>query len=217
MNQHAEIHVGPGTRPTRTSELLREFAHSLNSDRVTLAEIVSGLGDRGLGVLIAIFALPNILPSTVPFGNVATGIPPLVFAVQLVLGVEHLILPGFLARRRVGTQWLKAIAPRIAAVLSWFERLLTPRLEWVTHPRAERLIGIIAIILALVSTLPIPFGHNLPALGLVLIGLGLIERDGLAILIGAGIGMVGTILLALVIFGVAHGLSFIIHANHVHL
>jgi hypothetical protein len=52
---------------------------------------------------------------------------------------------------------------------------------------------------------------------LVLIGLGLIERDGLAILIGAGIGMVGSILLALVIFGVAHGLSFIIHANHVHL
>ena len=43
MNQHAEIHVGPGTRPTRTSELLREFAHSLNSDRVTLAEIVSAI------------------------------------------------------------------------------------------------------------------------------------------------------------------------------
>jgi hypothetical protein len=217
MNQHAEIQVGPDTTPTRTSDLLREFAHSLNSDRVTLAEIVAGLGDRGLGVLIAIFALPNILPSTVPFGNVATGIPPLVFAVQLMLGVEHLILPGFLARRKVGTQWLKAIAPRIAAVLSWFERLLTPRLAWVTHPRAERLIGIIAIVLALVSTLPIPFGHNLPALGLVLIGLGLIERDGLAILIGAAIGMIGTILLGLVIFGVAHGLSFIIHANHVHL
>jgi hypothetical protein len=137
MNQHAGIHVGPGTRPTRTSELLREFAHSLNSDRVTLAEIVGGLGDRGLGVLIAIFALPNILPSTVPFGNVATGIPPLVFAVQLMLGVEHLILPGFLARRKVGTQWLKALAPRIAAVLSWFERLLTPR-AGVGDPSARR-------------------------------------------------------------------------------
>ena len=102
-------------------------------------------------------------------------------------------------------------------MLSWFERLLTPRLEWVTGQRAERFIGIVAIVLALVSTLPIPFGHNLPALGLVLIGLGLIERDGLAILIGAAIGLIGSILLGLVIFGVAHGLSFIIHAHGIHL
>jgi len=217
MNQHADIRDEPGIRPPRTSELLRTFAHSLDSERVTLAEIVAGLGDRGLGVLIAIFALPNILPSTVPFGNVATGIPPLVFAVQLMLGVEHLILPGFLARRKVGTGWLKAIAPKVAAVLSWFERLLEPRMTWVTSAHAERFIGAIAIILALVSTLPIPFGHNLPALGLVLIGLGLIERDGLAILIGAGIGLLGSILLGLVIFGLAHGLSFIIHARNIHL
>src|SRR4051812_15841453 len=181
MNQHADIQHDAGVRPTRTSELLRTFAHSLDSDRVTLAEIVSGLGDRGLGVLIAIFALPNILPSTVPFGNVATGIPPLVFSVQLMLGVEHLILPAFLAKRKVGTHWLKALAPKVASVLSWFERLLEPRMAWVTTAHAERFIGVIAIILAAVSTLPIPFGHNLPALGLVLIGLGLIERDGLAI------------------------------------
>jgi hypothetical protein len=132
MNQHAEIRHEAGVTPTRTSDLLRAFAHSLDSDRVTLAEIVAGLGDRGLGVLIAIFALPNILPSTVPFGNVATGIPPLVFAVQLMLGVDHLILPGFLARRKVGTHWLKAIAPKVADVLSWFERLLKPRMAWVT-------------------------------------------------------------------------------------
>jgi hypothetical protein len=217
MNKYAGIAAAEGARPTRTSDLLREFARSLTSDRVSLAEIVAGLGDRGLGVLIAIFALPNILPSAVPFGNVPTGLPPLLFAIQLALGVDHLILPRFIARRTVGTHWLKALAPRVASVLSWFERLLTPRMEWVTGPRAERIIGIIAIALAMVSTLPIPFGHNLPALGLVLIGLGLIERDGLAILIGAAIGMTGAILLGLVIFGVAHELSFIIHAHNVHL
>jgi len=217
MNKHADIAAEEGTHPTRTSELLREFARSLTNDRVTLAEIVAGLGDRGLGVLIAIFALPNILPSAVPFGNVPTGLPPLIFAIQLALGVDHLIVPGFLARRTVGTRWLRALAPRVASVLSWFERLLTPRMEWVTDPRAERIIGIIAIVLAMVSTLPIPFGHNLPALGLVLIGLGLIERDGLAILTGAAIGMAGAILLGLVIFGVAHGLSFIIHAHNIHM
>ena len=204
-------------KPTRTSELLREFALSLTGERVSIGDIVTALGDRGLGVLIAIFALPNILPSTVPFGNVLTGIPPLIFAVHLALGVDRLILPGFIARRSIRTTSMKALVPRVAGVLSWFERLLEPRLPGVTAVRSERLIGIICIVLAVVSTLPIPFGHNLPALGLVLIGLGLIERDGLAIIFGSAIGLIGAVLLGLVIFGLATGLRFIIHAHGVHL
>jgi hypothetical protein len=204
-------------KPTRTSELLREFALSLSGEHVSIGDIVTALGDRGLGVLIAIFALPNILPSTVPFGNVLTGFPPLIFAVHLALGVDRLILPGFIARRSIRTTSMKALVPRVAGVLSWFERLLEPRLPGVTAVRSERLIGIICIVLAVVSTLPIPFGHNLPALGLVLIGLGLIERDGLAIIFGSAIGLIGAVLLGLVIFGLASGLRFIIHAHGVHL
>ena len=217
MNQDAVTGLRSRERTTRTSDLLRDFASSLTSDRVTVGDIVSALGDRGLGVLIAIFALPNILPSTVPFGNVATGIPPLVFAIQLMLGVDNLILPDFIARRTISSKMLKMGAPRIASVLSWFERLLKPRLPMVTLPRVERVVGAVCIVLALVSMLPIPFGHNLPALGLLLIGLGLIERDGLSILIGSAIGLLGTLVLGLVIFGLAHGLSFIIHAHNIHL
>src|SRR5258708_35517150 len=138
MNKHSDIAAEEGAHPTRTSELLRAFARSLTSDRVTLAAIVAGLGDRGLGVLIAVFALPNILPSAVPFGNVPTGIPPLVFAIQLALGVGPLIFPGFPAPRTGGTPWVRALAPPVASVLSWFHRPLTPRMEWVTDPRAER-------------------------------------------------------------------------------
>ncbi|MSP94334.1 MAG: exopolysaccharide biosynthesis protein [Alphaproteobacteria bacterium] len=212
MNQDVVTGLRTRQRNARTSELLRDFASALTTDRVTVGDIVSGLGDRGLGVLIAIFSLPNILPSTVPFSNVATGIPPLIFAIQLMLGVNTLILPNFIARRTIGTKMLKAAAPRVASVLSWFERLLKLRLPWVTTPHVERVIGAISFMLALVCMLPIPFAHNLPALGLLLIGLGLIERDGLAILIGSAIGIFGTLVLSLVLFGLAHGLSFIIGA-----
>jgi hypothetical protein len=69
--------------PTRTSALLREFSGAVTRERVTVGEMVAALGDRGLGVLIAIFAIPNILPSVVPLGNVAVGIFPLIFAIHL--------------------------------------------------------------------------------------------------------------------------------------
>jgi hypothetical protein len=214
MNQSAGKDAWSNPRPTRTSEFLRDFVGTLAAERVSVADMVAGLGDRGLGVLLAIFALPNILPSTVPFGNVATGIPPLIFAIQLTMGGHHLILPGFIERKTVSTRSLKALVPRIASVLSWFESLLRPRLAWVTSARSERIIGAVAILLALVATTPIPFAHQLPSLGLTLIGLGLIERDGLAILTGAAIGLTGTILLGLVLFGLAHGLGFLVHHHH---
>ncbi len=201
-------------RPKRTSELLREFSSSLTSERVSVEEIVSVLGDRGLGVLLAIFSLPNILPSTVPFGNVATGIPPLIFAFQLTRGVPMLKLPRAIARQTIGTKTLKAFAPRVASVLSWFERLLTPRLSWVTGPRAERVIGFLSMLIALVCSVPIPFSHQVPALGLVMIGLGLIERDGAAILAGVVLGVLWTLVLGLAVFGLVHGVGFLLHLHH---
>jgi hypothetical protein len=198
-------------RPVRTSALLTEFAATRNSERVSVGEIVEALGDRGIGVVLAIFALPNVLPSTVPFGNVLTGIPVIVFAAQLMLGQERLILPRFLARYSMATPFFQAWAPRVARVLAWIEPLLKPRLTAMTRADAEQGIGALCMVLAIVSTLPIPFGHQLPALGIMLIALGLIERDGLALLAGSLIGFVGVALLCLAFFGLAHGAHHLMH------
>jgi len=205
--------VPAAERPTRTSEILREFARTRTSERVSIGEIVAALGDRGLGVLIAIFAVPNVFPSTVPFGNVLTGIPVILFAVQLMLGMDRTILPGFIARRTISTEFLKSATPRVAALLAWFERLLKPRLPFMTTPQAERAIGILCMVLSVVSTLPIPFGHQLPALGIMLIGLGLIERDGLAMLAGSILGAVGIFILGLLVIGIVHGAHKYLHIH----
>ena len=197
-------------RAERTSQLLRDFAQALTADRVSLAEIDRGLGDRGLGVLMAIFAVPNIFPSTVPFGNVITGIPMILLTVHLVLGWRQLVLPPSLARRSIAAQTLKSFAPKLASVLARVEPLLKPRLSVVSGPLAERIIGVIALILSILSAIPIPFGHMVPALALMVIGLGLIEHDGAAILLGAALGLIGAVVFALVLFGLAKGLNHFI-------
>lgn len=190
-------------RPARASQVLRDFTETLSTERVSIEEIVAALGDRGLGVLIAIFAVPNILPSTVPFGNVGTGLPVIFLAVHLMAGWPRLVLPRFLAKLSVSAPIFRKFAPTLASVLSYFEGLLRPRFLSVTGPVAERVIGVLSLVLAIVSTLPIPGGHNLPAIGLTLIGLGLTEHDGAAILLGVVIGIAGVILLPLVMMGVA--------------
>jgi hypothetical protein len=194
-------------RPASTSQMLRDFAASLDGERVRLEDIIGALGDRGLGVLIAIFAAPNILPSTVLFGNVVAGLPVIFLAAHLMLGGQRLVLPRILAERTVSAKVLNAFVPRLAAILARIERLLRPRLLDVTGSGTEKFVGVLCLLLSIVSSLPIPFGHNLPALGLTLIGLGLIEHDGLAILLGAACGLIGIAAVALVLFGLAAGIG----------
>ena len=80
------------------------FAATVTRERVSVGEIVAALGDRGLGVLIAIFAIPNMLPSAVPFGNTVVGIFPLIFAVHLACGFDRLMLPAFVANRSINAE-----------------------------------------------------------------------------------------------------------------
>ena len=207
----ADISEPPsGARPEKTSQLLRHFADHLGSARVSLEDIVAGLGDRGLGVLMAIFAVPNIFPSTVPFGNVITGIPVIILAVHLMLGWPRLVLPKTLARRSIAAATLQSLAPKLAAMLARIEPLLKPRLPAVSAAMGERIVGLVCVILSILSALPIPFGHMVPALALMVIGLGLIEHDGMAILLGVALGLAGVLVFALVVFGLASGLHHLI-------
>ena len=199
-----------GARPEKTSQLLRHFADQLGGDRVSLEDVVASLGDRGLGVLMAIFAVPNIFPAPIPFGNVIFGIPVIILAVHLMLGWPRLVLPGAIARRSIGASGLKSFTPRRAGLLARIEPLLMPRLTAVCTPAAERLSGLISVLLSILSALPIPFGHMVPALALMVIGLGLIEHDGVAILLGAALGLAGVLVFGLVVFGLASGLGHLI-------
>jgi hypothetical protein len=126
-----------------------------------------------------------------------------------MLGAQHLALPRILAKRTIGAKLLKAFVPRLAAIMARIEKLLRPRLLEVIGPGGEKIIGVLCLLLSIVSSLPIPFGHNLPALGLTLIGLGLIEHDGLAIVLGAAAGIIGVAAVALVLFGLASGLRYL--------
>lgn len=48
-----------------------------------------------------------------------------------------------------------------------------------------------AFILAIILFLPVPFGNTLPALAIAVLALAVLERDGVAAIVGALIGLVG--------------------------
>jgi hypothetical protein len=57
-------------------------------------------------------------------------------------------------------------------------------------------------LLTIVLLVPVPFGNALPSLGLAIIAAGLLEKDGIAILVGSFVGLLGAGYVLAVIGGI---------------
>lgn len=184
----------------RTSSLIAAMAAGQGGS-ISLAELYSGLSDRGLGILLLLFAAPNALPVAIPGVSAILALPLLVIAAHLVLGWKSPVLPRFVGRRSISRDRFAAIAERIGPALDRVERELRPRWGWLTHRQAQRLVGLLVVVLALAIAVPFPLSNSLPGLGICVIALGLIERDGLAVAAGCGIGFFALAVLGGLVFG----------------
>src|SRR5690606_26396709 len=129
-----------------------------------------------------IFAFPNILP-TPPGTAGILGLPLLFLSAQMMLGLDPW-LPGFIARRSMARGTFQVLVERITPWLLRAERLLRARGEVLAHPRAQRLLGALCLIVSIALVLPVPFANLVPSVALCIIGLGVLERDGLWIVLG---------------------------------
>jgi len=182
---------------TSLSSLLLANLSQFSSDRVSLSEITRALGHRSFGFTLLLFALPNSLPIVgIPGVSTITGLPLVFVALQMALGQERVYLPQWLGRRALQRTSLEKAITLLAPWLQKIERLLKPRLEFFVNDKAERLLGALCALLAFFLVLPIPLGNLLPGLGILFIALGLIERDGLCVIIGLLLALASSIYLS---------------------
>lgn len=171
------VTVPPDVEPP--SAVLRGLAADPRSE-VTIADIMAYLGDRALAAAMLIFALPILAPLP-PGSNFVLGLPLLAITSQLMLGRSTLWLPGLIGRKRVRLDSFRGFLVKAADRLAWLEQYVKPRHAWFCAPRADRIIGGVCFMLAILLFLPIPFASLLPALALSLFALGLVKRDGILI------------------------------------
>ncbi|MGO9546098.1 MAG: exopolysaccharide biosynthesis protein [Rhodomicrobium sp.] len=192
MNPDAGPAAGE-TGPARTSVAIADFAQRMHGRDVPLSAIVAALEDRGFGIFMILFALPN---AVIPGISFLLGAPVLLFALQLGAGRDAVWLPGFLQRRTLPAALFERIAARSVNFLIWLEKRVRPRWTWLVSGSAERMLALyIAIIAAFLMT-PVPFGNALPALGISFMSAGLIEKDGKAAAIGIALGFLGALYIA---------------------
>ena len=169
-------------RSRRLSEVFAQLARDADGP-VTLDYICKSLGARAFAPMLVLFAGLNLLPLP-PGSSTFFGIPLILIASQLLLGRPRLWLPRLLRERSLDQGTFARLTTRMEPVLQRFERLARPRYWPLPQVVAERFVGLVVLLMALVLVVPIPFGNWTPAVAAILVSLGLSERDGIWLAIG---------------------------------
>lgn len=156
------------------------------------------MGNRSFAPLLVLFAALNLIPLP-PGASAFLGIPLIIVSAQMVYGRKEAWLPSFVMKRSLTADQFRSVMDWIVPKLIRLERIIRPRYWPFWRKRGDRVIGLIALVLAIVVTLPIPLGNWLPAFATALLGLALSERDGILFAIGGAVGVASMAVIAAVI------------------
>lgn len=107
---------------------------------------------------------------------------------QMAAGRHHPWLPRKLHERPFSVPAFQKVVKRSARYVGWIERIATPRLRPVTSHFATRLTGALLLIPTASILVPLPSTNTIPGIGVAIASLGLIERDGVLVILGLLIG-----------------------------
>ena len=98
------------------------------------------------------------------------------------------LVPRRLLEHPLGTHHVVPALEKGAAAFRRFERLIRPRALALTGGRVANFVnGLVIALAALVLMVPlplVPFTNTIPALGVLLLAIGMVERDGIVIVLG---------------------------------
>ena len=170
----------------------------------TVGSLVELFGEKSFAVLFVLLLAVPALP--LPTGGVTHvfELIAMLLALELIIGRRTVWLPERWCRRELGPAAQKRFSEVLLRRIRWLESHSRPRLGFLLMHRLSGVIfGALVLVLSLTAFLAPPFTglDTLPALGIVLLSVGVLLDDALLALVGVVVGAVG--LLLVVVLGKA--------------
>ena len=106
-------------------------------------------------------------------------------------GRDTLHLPDTLGRLTLNETWSRRCLHGLAWAYERADRWLRPRWQALSHARSRFWWALWIALMAGLIFLPLPLGNLLPGTSLMLLSLGWLFRDGIALMLSAATGAVG--------------------------
>lgn len=190
----------PPSSQARLSDTLEVLSSGCAGRSISFDDLTATLGDKCYAGLMFLLAAPNMLP-TPPGTSGVLGVPLIILSAQLTIGLRRPWFPRFVLTREVSTERFAAIGERLEPWTRRAEGLLSRRLDPLTGLVGRRLIGFVCLLLSIALALPIPFGNVVPAAAIALFALGLLARDGWAVLAGGAAAIASAVIVGSIGYG----------------
>lgn len=190
--------------PPAIGRRLRGFLQGQHGRPISVGQLVDLFDDQSYGVLFALLALPTLIPVLPPGTAALIGLLFATLGLQRLIGLRRPWLPGPLRRIALGTRAAEFLEKRALPYLDRLERPARRRLGRLaaTEP-VSRAAALATTLLGLIMLSPLPFLNTLPALMVLIIGLGFVRSDGLYLLAGTAGGLlVSAVVIGLLTAGV---------------
>lgn len=177
------------------SEAIAQLLARMDKPNFSVRELMAMMGEKGLLMLCALMTLPFLFPVSIPGVSTVFGLAILLIALSISAG-RLPWMPSFVADRQLDTGKLKPVLQRGVTVLKKLDRVMRPqRLRILTAGVMNNFNGLAIMFAAALLMLPlglVPFSNTLPAVAVLLLALGVSQRDGLMVL-GGYLMIVGTL------------------------
>ena len=179
------------------SDRLDFLVSDVQSESVSLNWILERLHERAFGLFLLILALPCCIPFLYGIPQIVS-LPLMFVSAQIMIGRRGPWLPGKLGARTVSAEGLRGLSERAGPWLRRIEAISRPRLGFLTRPPTDRLLGAALVLFSASILVPLPGTNTVPGFAVVVVAMGLLQRDGLLVILGSVLGTawIGTLVFA---------------------
>jgi hypothetical protein len=167
------------------SRQLMAILEEADEKSITLGTVIAVLSRCSHAALIVFLSFPLCIPMGVPVFTTTLGLALALIGLLLAIG-RDVWLPKYMTKRVIPYKNLSYVIQRLLRASARMERWFHPRLLFfATNSRMIRIHGVFVMLMGLTAAIPLPLPLNnlVAALPILLLGLSLLERDGVLVIV----------------------------------
>jgi hypothetical protein len=176
----------------------------------TLGSLVEVFGEKSFAILFVLLLGVPALPLPTGGATHVFEIIAALLALQLIVGREQILLPQKWCKLQLAGPKQQKFIAGLMKLIRRLERLSRPRLRFLfQHRVSNSVFGLLALGGSAGAFFAPPFTglDTLPALGVVLLSLGVLLEDVIVVALGLVVGVAGVLLEIIVGSAVVHGIG----------